>query len=537
MKPRTLLILVLVVAALGAYLWFVERDLPSSEERAKLGRKLLRGLEADAVEQVVLEWDDHKVRLERQPAAAAAAEGEGADGGEESAAEDEAAAGLEGAADREWRLVEPAELAPARADAAAVDRLLDTVLGLETRRTLEGVDRAATGLADPRARVTLVTSPSKSEQGGDEPGERVLEIGAEVPASRSLVVALAGEPDAQVVEGDVYAQATREPGDWRDRRMFTGRREDVQRLTLTRAATRAATGTAAAEPVVLARRGEGFWLEAPVVDRADADRVDRLLGDLASLSAQRFLDDPEADPAALGLEPPQATLEARFSGAGEPFRLELGAPVAEGSAARWARVGRQLFETSGPLAETLATPVSGWQSAALSSLRLYQIDRATVERSGGATLTLERDGSDWKRDGATIPYTPVSELLYALTDARADGLLRRDEARRRGVDLGSPALTVTLEPGTGEAAETLQVFAPSPAVDGRVPAMTGGRDFVLLLDPGTLDALGQDLEALEAAEPVAPVGGGDDVEAGEAAGAGEPAVEVEEPAPGSAEEP
>ena len=41
MKPRTVVLLALVVAALGAFIWFVERDLPSSEERAERSRKVL----------------------------------------------------------------------------------------------------------------------------------------------------------------------------------------------------------------------------------------------------------------------------------------------------------------------------------------------------------------------------------------------------------------------------------------------------------------------------------------------------------------
>ena len=34
MRPRTLLILLVLVLGLGAFIWFYERELPSSEERA-----------------------------------------------------------------------------------------------------------------------------------------------------------------------------------------------------------------------------------------------------------------------------------------------------------------------------------------------------------------------------------------------------------------------------------------------------------------------------------------------------------------------
>jgi len=40
-RPRTLLVLLIVVVALGAFIRFYERDLPSSEERAKQAKKVL----------------------------------------------------------------------------------------------------------------------------------------------------------------------------------------------------------------------------------------------------------------------------------------------------------------------------------------------------------------------------------------------------------------------------------------------------------------------------------------------------------------
>ncbi len=41
MRPRTLLVLLIVVAALAAFIRFYERDLPSSEERVKRAKKVL----------------------------------------------------------------------------------------------------------------------------------------------------------------------------------------------------------------------------------------------------------------------------------------------------------------------------------------------------------------------------------------------------------------------------------------------------------------------------------------------------------------
>ncbi|KAB2960110.1 MAG: class I SAM-dependent methyltransferase, partial [Thermoanaerobaculia bacterium] len=64
MKPRTLAVLAAVVASLGAWVWFWEREQPSSEERRRLERRVFR-LEADQITALTVEWKGRTVRLER----------------------------------------------------------------------------------------------------------------------------------------------------------------------------------------------------------------------------------------------------------------------------------------------------------------------------------------------------------------------------------------------------------------------------------------------------------------------------------------
>ncbi|HEY4564680.1 MAG TPA: hypothetical protein VIJ36_16970, partial [Thermoanaerobaculia bacterium] len=67
MKPRTLLILLALVLGLGAFIWFYERKLPSSEERETLGKKVF-ALEKGDVTAVAIDAPKGSVRLERAPA-------------------------------------------------------------------------------------------------------------------------------------------------------------------------------------------------------------------------------------------------------------------------------------------------------------------------------------------------------------------------------------------------------------------------------------------------------------------------------------
>ena len=97
MRPRTLLILLLVVVGLVAFIALYEGELPSSDERAAQA-KLLFHFDDEDVNGLEIEWEGNRVVLERPVAEAADEEGE-----EESRSE----------VTDEWRLVYPLE---ARAD-------------------------------------------------------------------------------------------------------------------------------------------------------------------------------------------------------------------------------------------------------------------------------------------------------------------------------------------------------------------------------------------------------------------------------------
>jgi hypothetical protein len=67
MKARSLASLGALVLLLGAFIWFFERDLPGTDERAERAKRVL-AFEADEITELVIERDEGTVRLSR-PAA------------------------------------------------------------------------------------------------------------------------------------------------------------------------------------------------------------------------------------------------------------------------------------------------------------------------------------------------------------------------------------------------------------------------------------------------------------------------------------
>lgn len=511
MKPRNLLILLLVVLALAAFLWFVERDLPGSEEREEMANRVLPGLETGEVTALAVEVGEERVRLERRADPAEKTDGEAGDDADEAA--DEAAADPRNA---DWRFTAPQRFADRRADAAAVADLLSALAGLTRERTIDEVEPAAVGLDAPRARVTL-------EGTGDDP--ITLLVGGEVPASSNMIVGRetadgAVAAQASVVPRAIFTDLDLSAGEWRARDLFPAARSAVERIVL----------TAAERPddVVLERRdGESFELVEPLNDRADPETVDALLTALTGLTAERFLDDVTGDDlAGLGLAPPRGSVRVDTAGGGEPFVLEVGAPTA--SDTLHLRLDGQVVTARAALLEAVERPAAEWPSRELTTLRVYEIGEVTVE-DGAGTLHLERATPDWRRDGARISYTAVSDLLYALTDARAEETVPRGEAAT-----GAPEVTFTLaatarddgeemgedgdEDAEPPAAAPETVALHPPLDDGRVPATVGGRDRVLLLSADTAAEIADALAAVRAAEALpeeeADDGAGDDLPEG-----------------------
>ncbi|HTQ81574.1 MAG TPA: DUF4340 domain-containing protein [Thermoanaerobaculia bacterium] len=483
MKPRTLLVLLVLVLGLGAYIAFYDRKLPSTEEREKSGNKVLDVAKED-VQAVEIERLGQVVRLEKVKAPTPA-KSEKTSKPEEAASEPAP----------EWRMTRPRV---ARADGQLVSSLLEAVVGLGKTRTLEKPDPKAVGLDHPQATVRLTTAK----------GTQTLRFGAKIPTGAEVVVGVSGDRDAYVASDSILASFEHAPGDWRDRQVLSADRDHIERVTLTGPA-----GT-----TVLARKGESFEIESPPAlrDRADRDLVEGLLTDLTGLRAQQFLDDSKETPAALGLEPPHGTVEVAVQG-GAPIRVDLGnaappaasAPPAEGTpppstgGTVYTRVGPQILTAQTGLAADVARAPGDWRSRALSRFQVYQVESAKMTDASGTVAVDRGSGTDWKRGKDTISYTPVSDLLFALAggSAKASQVLGPEEAKKQGLALEKPLVTVILKGEKGAGEETLTFYPPGPT---GAPVTTSGRSAVLLLPSDKLAEIEKQIAAIRTVAPLAP---------------------------------
>lgn len=455
MKPRSLIVLALVVAGLAAFIAFYERELPSSDERRER-QDLVLDVDTAEVDAVILRRPGEKIVELRK----GGADDESVEepGGTPADAPD-----TPGAASSAWRLVRPFSF---RAADAEVDRLVSALADLRHERVLESFDPQELGLAEPRARVTL--------KGGDR--TVTLRVGAAIPAYSSIAVQLEGRSEAYVVGEALWDQLAKEPGEWRSRQVVPASRTAIQRLAWRIDDARFA----------LARRDGELRVVAPYEDLADETRVEELLTALTSLRVDRFL---AAD--APAVEGAERTLRLRLEGRRDPFELTI-AETGEDGALRLRYEGQVATAAESDLLDRLSGPPAAWRSRRWSSLDTWEVERATARDADGA-VTLARANGTWTRDGEEIPLNAVTDLLDALLQIEAETIRPRPESWTPPAD---PALEIELQTENGTP-ETLTLYPDAVAT-------TSTRRVLLDLPPDTVDRLRQRLTDVRTAEPVTP---------------------------------
>ncbi len=254
MRPRNTLLLLVVLAALGAYLYWVE--LP--QQKSDVEQKRLLAFDQANVTAVALDYPDRAIALEKTP-------------------------------ENHWRIVRPIE---AEADDLTVQNLIRAVADAQVTRTLEDVgDKLASyGLDKPEATVTLTL-----KEGGALPA---IKIGKTTQVGFSAYAQKGDDPKVYLTAAALQSGVKKQVKDLRDKTLIAFEDTEVRKFELARDA-----GTLTVE-----REGETdkWTITAPARHPADSAEVRALLASLRGIRADDFVsDDANVDLAPYGLAQPR----------------------------------------------------------------------------------------------------------------------------------------------------------------------------------------------------------------------------------------
>lgn len=382
MKATKTVLLLFLVAGLGAYIRFHERGRMSSEQRRERMRQAF-DLPVERITRIGVRGPELDLSLFTTP--------------------------------KGWRLEHPKG---ARASEAMVRQTLARIRSLDRGELITPADMkergqtlADFGLAVPGLVLKLETPRERRE----------YRIGDPNPLGNALYVKEESTQNIMLVSSDLMKIIPADPQAFRDRDLVPLQVSDLHSLTLVQSD----------RVLRLARDNDRWMFTEPVNAPADPERMDQLLQKLSTARIEGMVDDPAAD-GDYGFDEDSDVIRLRAAGSGVPYEITLGGDAPENPDACYARLSGQegLVLVSKGLRRMARTEMAALRDRDLLTLT-YDDLRAVVVAHPDRTLRVEREGMEWRLvspvSHAASPDR-IQQMLQTWRDARIADFPEMDSA-------------------------------------------------------------------------------------------------------------
>ena len=430
---RSFLVLVVVAAALGGYLYYDSKHETSDD---KTQDKVFSDLKTESIDRVTVKSDKGETTT-------AAKQGD------------------------KWQETQPAAVP---ADEAEISGITTNLGALSITRVIDEQpsDYKQYGLDPARIEVTF-------HAGGQE---RKLLLGQKTPTGSDLYARLPDKPRVFLVPSYVETTFNKSPFDLRDKTILKIDRDKVDGLTI----------ESADHTVTVVKQGADWRLTAPADARADFGAIEGLVGRLNTTQMKAVVSN-DADANALkefGLDKPAATV--RVTSGSATAGLAIGKSAGEGVVYARDLSRPMVFTVESTLADDLKKPADDLRLKDLFDARSFNTTRLDVTR-GGQTVAFEKDKDTWKQvtpAAKAVDGAKVDALITALTNTRATGFVDKAPA------LDTPELTAAMK--FDETKQEKVVFAKQGA---DAFARRDGDKGAAKIDAAALDGIVKALDALK----------------------------------------
>jgi len=435
--------LVLVLAGLGAYIYFVDSKRPEGgvDEKQKVF-----AVESDKIEEVTVTSEGETSTLRRT--------------------------------DGVWKMTAPLAV---DADATEATSLTSAISSLEINRVIDenAANLAEYGLAEPRIKVAF-------KGAGGAAGE--IHLGEKTPTQSDVYAVRPGEKRVFLLQAYQETAFGKKPFDLRDKRVLHFERDKVDTVEIVQAGS---------PTIQLARTGSDWVVKQPVQTRGDYSVIEGLLTRVAGASMTKLVD--ANTPETFGLEKPTAvvTLGAGSTRASLEFGAEQDGAVYVRDPAR-----ETIFAVDPALGTDARKPVDDYRDKDLFEFRSFNASRVKIAR-GADTYefqkvagTADNTADKWQRVVAgsspvDVDGTKMDDLLTKLTALRAQSF--KDA---KGTSIEKPALTVSASYGSGKFERVQFAKTAAEAVGSRE-----GEPGVGVLDTTAYEDMIKALDALVSPAP------------------------------------
>ena len=445
---RSTLVLLVVAAGLGAYIYFVERHRPPASE-TEPNEQVFDFESEDLSELHVSLENGEPTELHR--------------------------------ADGEWRVVAPVE---AKADDTDVSAIASSLAELEIQRVLEEgpVDLDPFGLTEPAFDVGFKLA--------DEGSLQHLLIGNETPTGADRYAKLADSDRVFLITGTLDTTFNKTTFDLRDKTILDFARDDLDGLEM------ASNGVM----IRLAKVDTDWHMSEPWDVRADFSTIEGLIGRLGVGEMNSIEAERPADLEPYGLSDPDARVMVKAGSAAAT--LLVGDETPDGT--RYARdASRELvFTIDASLAGDLERDPSEYRRKDLFSFRPFNAIRLEVELTDGTVAfekteaTTEDAEEAWARtepESGDVDRTEMDDLLAKLSNLRAESFV--ESRADAGVTDDEPVATIRVRYGAGD--DTIDEHVVVWRSGEETFAVHGDESGAAIITTGSFDDAFDALEAVQ----------------------------------------
>jgi hypothetical protein len=403
---RTLGLLVVALAGLLGYLYFVDAGKPVGENDEK---PKVFAVEADQIE-----------ALKVSTIAGGDAElTKGADG---------------------WTLTAPQTV---KADDSEVSGITSSLASVAMQRVVDEnpANLGDYGLKEPVVEVSFRTKGSTEF--------KTLQLGTKSPTGSDMYAKTADSPRVFLVYGYLESSFNRTHFDLRDKKILTFDRDKADRIEIRRG-----------DSLLAFSKANGEWrVTAPIDARGDFSAIEGLLSRLQSAQMRSVVDENATNLKQYGLEPAEATVTVSAGSA--RAGLAFGSKNAEGLIHVRDVSKSQVVAVPADLLADFEKTAADFRRKDVFEFRAFNLDTLEITRSG-TTTTFERlkgkgkDGADAWRNvtaGKELDAAKFEAFLTKLSGLRAQSFA--EPADKTGLE--SPAVTVTATFDDRKKTETVRI--------------------------------------------------------------------------------
>ena len=432
---RSTILLVVVLAGLGAYIYFVTWKLPEGAATdAKKLDKVFAGYEADKVEEI-------KVML---------------------AAGDATTLRKQGGT---WQVTQPLTVPASESEVSGITSALGQ---MEINRVVDPNPSNLNdyGLSNPRIQIDFKAA-------GDA-GYKKLYVGEKSPTGSDLFAKRNDEKEVFLIPAFQETALNRTTFDLREKSVLKFDREKVDGIEV----------TANGKTMAVAKEGNDWKITRPVQTRADFGSVEGLVGRLQSVQMKSIAADnpPPADLKKFGLDKPAATVN--LSAGSTRATLLVGGKADDATVYARDASRPAVVTVENALVDDLKKSADDYRRKDIFEFRPFNANRIELTRNGQTAVFEKVKGQGdtaqdkWRRvspNPADLDKEKIDSLLSKLSNMRATSFA--ESTAKTGIDKPALTLSVKFDDGKkeekatfGQAGSDVYVSRPTEAGAAKVDA-------------------------------------------------------------------